>query len=901
MGVFDKVKQYFSSDTQPSEPSVQMEDIAWGSSRIYANEQFPQYNPDELIGRKGYKIYRQMMLDEQVKAVTLFRLNSITGRKHFFKMPKHSTLSPEEAARRIHIYKMILMQMPGTFKTVMDGIMSAMHMGFSLTERVHKLIDIDGKTYVGLKSLKTKPPESFEPYFDKFDNLVKLKQHVDAGEQDLDINNFIHHVNNRNVHSFYGQSEIREAYRPYFSKDITIRFHNMWLERMAAGFIWAQPEKGSTLIKGTPEHTALTSALSSIRNHTSLIMPKGVTLNVEHPTDTKAFESAIAMDDKAIAKALLVPNLLGLSEQGSTGSFAQSKTQLEAFLWDLDAAAAYLAETLNEQLFNKLGEANFGDGVYPIFEFQKLSIEQAQTIITQWRELAQANIVKSTEEDENLIRNYLDIPEREITKEPEEDTSTITAPDSALNGAQVKSMLDVTLAVAAGQLPKDAAKQLLVAAYPISIAMAKGIIEPIEIKETTEVKNVEGLKNVNSKAAQSGSKIDQSDSEKRAQESGGQGNQENGKGGLGASDGGRRTSLQNSEKTNAVRMGREAFNRDQTATNQCSEHNHNGECVRSTFDRYDHGGSSYDYVGSRINFAKHTQLRRVQFAAIDRASNLIGLSYTDQLGSELASLTDELIDSTVTAMDFENPDMALVTKAKATPSRKRELKSIANKMLREAYALGQDHAKAEIDRAAKDNKRLMSKANFAHIEDQAAKFYRAQSFIMAGNMSDKVEAIIRNEVMRGIQNTKSQQEVTQAIYDRMVSEGLIPANEVPEGFFNEAMQNITPLYRLETIVRNGTFSSINEARSDYFEDPALDGFVEAYQYSAIIDSVTTVICNELGDPETPFIRLVDDPIWKIYRPQNHHNCRALLIALINGDTYTVSPNDPVNIPQVGFG
>jgi len=64
-------------------------------------------------------------------------------------------------------------------------------------------------------------------------------------------------------------------------------------------------------------------------------IPENVDLNSINPLRTDAFEKAIQGYDKAIAKAILVPNLLGFSEQGQTGAYSQSQTQLTAFFLDI--------------------------------------------------------------------------------------------------------------------------------------------------------------------------------------------------------------------------------------------------------------------------------------------------------------------------------------------------------------------------------------------------------------------------------------------------------------------------------------------------------------------------------------------------------------------------------------
>jgi uncharacterized protein with gpF-like domain len=94
---------------------------------------------------------------------------------------------------------------------------------------------------------------------------------------------------------------------------------------------------------------------------------------------------------------------------------------------------------------------------------------------------------------------------------------------------------------------------------------------------------------------------------------------------------------------------------------------------------------------------------------------------------------------------------------------------------------------------------------------------------------------------------------------------------------------------------------MNEARFAEFTDPALDGFVVAFRYSAILDSRTTEICQELHDS----VYEADSAVWDQYRPPNHYNCRSLLVPITQLDvqqgTWDGEVDDaPTVQPQEGF-
>jgi hypothetical protein len=117
--------------------------------------------------------------------------------------------------------------------------------------------------------------------------------------------------------------------------------------------------------------------------------------------------------DLAIAKALLVPNLLGISHTGQTGAYSQSQTQLEAFFWTLNADSERLEACINEQLVKDLGDVNFGDGDYPYFCFKPASREWIKQTIADWKVLVDGKSVIATEADEEHFRKLLDMPKRD--------------------------------------------------------------------------------------------------------------------------------------------------------------------------------------------------------------------------------------------------------------------------------------------------------------------------------------------------------------------------------------------------------------------------------------------------------------------------------------------------------
>jgi SPP1 gp7 family putative phage head morphogenesis protein len=370
----------------------------------------PRYNPDQLVGRQGLGIYDKMRLDEQVKAVMNFKRDAISARGWTFKYGEYSSLSEAERGKRIRIFTEIMNRMRGSFLDALNLIATGRDYGFSITEKVYSEVTIEGAAYVGVNMLLARAPDTFEFYVDDYGILKRVEQLVPGRRTVIDMNRMIHYVHSPEFDRFYGRSDLREAYRAWFIKQRIQEFWLQYLERMAGGFFVLKPKEEGSSTPGSATEQSIENMLKNLHSTAGIRLPSGYEETVYYPTSTDAYEKAVIHHDLAIAKALLVPNLLGITHAGQTGAFAQSQTQLEAFFWTLNADSSRLEACVNEQLVKDLGDQNFGDGEYPYFCFKPASREHVKQVIADWKTLIDAGAVVPTEEDEEHLRKLLDMP-----------------------------------------------------------------------------------------------------------------------------------------------------------------------------------------------------------------------------------------------------------------------------------------------------------------------------------------------------------------------------------------------------------------------------------------------------------------------------------------------------------
>ena len=162
------------------------------------------------------------------------------------------------------------------------------------------------------------------------------------------------------------------------------------------------------------------------------------------------------------------------------------------------------------------------------------------------------------------------------------------------------------------------------------------------------------------------------------------------------------------------------------------------------------------------------------------------------------------------------------------------------------------------------------------MSDAAAdKFFEARSHTIAGDLATNARKKVVNVIYNGIKGEWSIKEIVDQIEEDVGAD---------------------VLSHIGTVVRTTTFEAVNEARYSMFTDPDVADFVEALEYSAVMDGKTTPICEYMDGHIHP----ADDEVWTSYRPPLHFNCRSLLVAVTINDAWEES-EDPTMLPEPGFG
>jgi phage gp29-like protein len=363
---------------------------------------------DDLINRKGWKIYRDMRHDDQIKATLTFKKILVHGRSWELKPAEADNPDAERIA------KFVKANLEGiNFKRVVREALSALDFGFSLGEIIFDVREWEGNKHLMLDGIKHRDPSTIKIIADKHGNITEFVQEGSFGEHiRLKPMKVWHYAHQSEFQNHYGVSDLRAAYRNWWAKKFIINFWNVFLERLGAPMTLMKYPLGASdelkrLLKGI---------LTGLSAKSEILVPEGVEVELVEATRSgqASYAEALQYHDNAISRALLVIALLGAGGSDvSRGADSQSRLHLRILFKMADELGKDLMDTFAAQVIKPLVDMNFEhDGLYPTFIWQDYGefegIEVADTI----RLLHAAGIVDMDQEDVNYARSILGLPLR---------------------------------------------------------------------------------------------------------------------------------------------------------------------------------------------------------------------------------------------------------------------------------------------------------------------------------------------------------------------------------------------------------------------------------------------------------------------------------------------------------
>jgi phage gp29-like protein len=392
-------------------------------------DSFEMLSADDLLTRKGWRVYREMLTDDQVKACLTYKKALICGRPFDIK-PASDNAQDKEAADFIAKNLRDI-----GFGRLMVEALSAFEFGFSAGELIWEIkggFPSSEKPQLHLKNIKFRDPEYMYIKIDISGNIVNFIQKPGQGPQMKEIvmepEKVFHYAYQKQFSNHYGTSDLRAAYRSWWSKKYITQFWNVFLERFGAPLMMMKyPAGASDELK-----TKLKEILNGLSSKTDILVPDGVVVELIEATRAgqAKYDEALTHYDVRIATSMLIPALLGMGVDTKRGSDSQSRLHLRTLMKVIQMIGIELAEEVSAKIIRPLCDANFNVKEYPTLIWQDYGEFEAFEITDAIKELFNAGLIDPDQEDVNFARSILGLPVRD---EENADEIINIAKETALN------------------------------------------------------------------------------------------------------------------------------------------------------------------------------------------------------------------------------------------------------------------------------------------------------------------------------------------------------------------------------------------------------------------------------------------------------------------------------------
>lgn len=252
--------------------------------------------------------------------------------------------------------------------------------------------------------------------------------------------------------------------------------------------------------------------------------------------------------------------------------------------------------------------------------------------------------------------------------------------------------------------------------------------------------------------------------------------------------------------------------------------------------------------------------RKVDFQAITRDFDELTSAYTDRLKGDLQAVEEALLAAV--RRDYK-PTLEYAMSLGVLPKTDPLYTDMAA-FMKDGFGRGRDSLRRELP-GAKFAKESLPMADL----DDALAYIKTKALWVTKVTDEKILAEVRAVLMQAVGNGDTLDEVVKAL------------REVFKPYVADSLDDRGVLLnpaRLETIVRTNLTEVYNQGR--LVQGSLADEYLEAWQYSAIIDTRTTEVCRHLDGR----VFMADDKRVAGVRPPRHFNCRSVLVPIVVGET-----------------
>ena len=335
-------------------------------------DQWPFDNPDELVGRKGATVYREMVEeDSEIKGTMKEIVYSVMSVPHLIQP---ADKDDEKAIEQADFVRDSLDSLGGrnpkgyTFQTkqvlLNELIFDPLITGYGVWE---KNWTRDDRGRIVLDHLKGKPVDDYEFMTDSFGNLQEIRFLVHGRYQYLNPDKFVIFPWLPFYMNWYGSSELRSLYAYYSLNKLIIRMAGHYGIKIGGGFFIGKYPRGNMTAK-----TLLLDALRSASASGVLVIPADVEVAIHKASSSEGdfFAKMLDWSTKKIRRGLI--GLTTTAEPSRSGDAAgQESRDSSVKLPMIEFISAMVCQVVQSQIVKPMIDYNWlpSERRYPKFTF----------------------------------------------------------------------------------------------------------------------------------------------------------------------------------------------------------------------------------------------------------------------------------------------------------------------------------------------------------------------------------------------------------------------------------------------------------------------------------------------------------------------------------------------------
>ena len=338
-------------------------------TRIDNNNIFSRYSQSEKINPNvTYKDSLEILDDDQVKVA----YNIFT---HILCSKKYSLSSPDDNQEVLDFIDNMFLDMDIEVIDIIRYILTGVLYGFSVNELMFNVNDEQKLTVKNVIPINQSTLENNPFNFDDEGNVESIHQ-TPPNEQAIDIprDKILLYSYDKSFDNPYGRGVLRQL-KPIVREK---RDLNNWLMTDAQ-------RHASPIMVGKSDNPASRNSMLNAFDDINA-GATGITVGLEESVEsvggngsTDEYRTAIQMKDNQILRLFFIPDLLMASN--TTGSYAQSQTQLTFLYTIYNGILEDIANTIQRQIINPVIEFNYGDTVKPpVFSFDRFDDTDYKTL-----------------------------------------------------------------------------------------------------------------------------------------------------------------------------------------------------------------------------------------------------------------------------------------------------------------------------------------------------------------------------------------------------------------------------------------------------------------------------------------------------------------------------------------